>query len=288
MKKKLLSLIFLLASIMGNAQTPQITGDTVLCPNSNGTAVVTGSQTYDTYTWYWKYWFTSDEFQVVAGVSEPTFTYDWYTYDQALIKVVVTLNGNTYESNTIQIDSYNWLPIYTGFEDSDNITVAPDSGNVHLCAGTSFELQVFDPFNTNIRWYRDGQFISGANTMILQVTEAGTYYVIALPGICPDNVSSTQGTPTVVVIDDNCNLEIEDPAQLTEVAFYPNPVSTAMHLHLTQPSAISIFNVAGQKVFSGITHNIQHQIDVSMLESGCYYMMVESGFERRSVKFIKK
>jgi len=34
----------------------------------------------------------------IAGANGASFTYDWDSYDQKLIKVVVTRNGDTFES----------------------------------------------------------------------------------------------------------------------------------------------------------------------------------------------
>src|SRR5690606_6853911 len=113
-------------------------GDVMLCPDSNGTASVTSTTVYDTYQWYYKYWFTSDEFQAIDGADSATFTYDWDTYDQALLKVVTTLDGTTYESNTIQIDSYNWASLFLSYELGENVTFDSDTEVFTLCEGTSF------------------------------------------------------------------------------------------------------------------------------------------------------
>jgi len=118
MKTKLLSLLLFCGFQFGFAQTPVITGDLILCPNTSGTAVITGDVTYDSYTWYAKYWFTNDDFVEITGANGASFTYDWDSYDQKLIKVVVTRNGDTFESNELQIDSYNWAGMTTMYDSS--------------------------------------------------------------------------------------------------------------------------------------------------------------------------
>src|SRR5690606_14364282 len=116
MKLKLSFLLMFLSLSQLFGQAPVISGDTMMCPYTNGTASVVGSQTYDSYQWYFKYWFLSDEFQPIEGATNSAFTYDWMTYDQAVFKVEVTLGGQTYTSNEIQIDSYNWVPMSVSFE----------------------------------------------------------------------------------------------------------------------------------------------------------------------------
>ena len=61
MKKILLLLLLLNGLSKMSAQNPQIQGDLMLCPYTDGTATVM-EPIYDSYQWYSKYWFTPDEF----------------------------------------------------------------------------------------------------------------------------------------------------------------------------------------------------------------------------------
>lgn len=106
MKKVLLSLMLFVTCTVGFGQAnPTLTGDTMLCPWTDGTAAVT-NPIYDSYQWYFKYWFLNDPFVAIEGATQSTFTYDWYTYDQALFYVKTTKDGEAYISDTLQIDSY--------------------------------------------------------------------------------------------------------------------------------------------------------------------------------------
>src|SRR5690606_703582 len=197
MKTTLLFLFFTTLSI----SQPVITGDLLLCPNGSGTATVTGSTVYDSYEWQYKYWFTSDPFVAIPGANGPSFTYDWDLYDQALLKVVVTLDGDTFESNTLQIDSHAWVGLPVGHEVGDNVTFDPNSEGFLLCDGTTFISELFNPYTANIQWYKDGMPISGANSMQYEIASAGTYYVTAAPAFCPDNTSTS--LPITVAINTN-------------------------------------------------------------------------------------
>jgi hypothetical protein len=287
MKTKLLIFFAALCFLTASSQ-PQISGDLLLCPNGSGTATVTNNQVYDSYKWFYKYWFTPDPFVEIPGAIGPSFTYDWMTYDQALLKVVVTLDGNTYESNTIQIDSYAWVGLTVGFEDTPNITIAPDSGTVLLCENTSFTIEVYQPY-THVQWYLNGVLILGANSMQYQVTQPGSYHVVASPDFCPDSTSDTAGLPIYVVIDTNCDLGIGQH-QNEAFSVYPNPVSDMLTVSANGLTIekLAIYNMAGQQVYvssPGIDHA---DFSVSSLSAGVYILEVRSGNNLKRMKLVKQ
>jgi hypothetical protein len=281
-------LLFLLTGFFGiatTAQAPTITGDLLLCPNANGTASITTDMPYDSYQWYWKYWFTSTAFAPISGANGASFTYDWNTYDQALLKVVVTLDGQTYESNTIQIDSYAWVGLTMGYEDTPNVST-DGNGVTWLCAGTGFTLQVYMPY-TIVQWYRNNVPIPGATNMELHVTEPGSYYVVAAPAFCPDSTSSTQGLEFNIQIDNNCNLGVDNPEQ-TLLSFYPNPVAGQLHFSAQTPiESLSVFNLAGQRVWSMKPASLSGNADLSGLASGMYILEARGDGKVQQSKIIK-
>lgn len=256
--------LMLLMPVILYGQTPVIDGDLLLCPNGSGTASVVNQVEYDTYQWFYKYWFNDGPFEPIPGANSSSFTYDWLTYDQAQLKVITTLNGETFESNIIQIDSYAFLPITTGFELSENISIDPEDGDVLLCEGTSFIVQVLLPY-TIAQWYRDGILIPGATSMQYEVTGPGVYHVEAAPAECPQNVSSSQGLPIIVVWDPDCDLSTPDFARVGNF-FYPNPASSFIMLD-EQVSRVEIFTLTGQKV--QVLQSGQ-RVDVSPLHRGIY------------------
>ena len=281
------TLLFLLTGFFSvlSAQ-PTIEGDTMLCPDTSGTASITNNQVYDTYQWYWRYWFTSDPFVAIPGADGPSFTYDWLTYDQAQLKVVVTLDGETFESNVIQIDSYAWVGLTVGFENTDNVSINPENGNVMLCAGTGFTIQTYMPY-TLVQWYKDGIEISGANQMELHVTEPGSYYVVAAPEFCPDATSSTQGLPIIVEIDNDCNLGLDDP-RLQLLSFYPNPVNGQLHFDSRAAiQELTVYDITGKKVWSDRFNTISGIADLTRLASGMYVLEASAAGLTQRYKIIK-
>ncbi len=283
--KRTLLFFLLVFSIGAGAQNPVIEGDLILCPEGSGTATVTNDVAYDSYAWYYKYWFTSDDFQLIEGATGPSFTYDWMTYDQALIKVVGTLDGVDYESNVLQIDSWAFLPITFGYGEFENVSQNPENGNALLCAGTSFTIEVFNPYNTNIRWYRNGTLIPGENGMTLEVSEEGVYHVTAAPQACPELESSTEGTPIIVEIDNDCNLSVENPSA-TAFTLWPNPVRSTLHLGGGDITRVTVHGLTGQSVLE--LHSGFDAVDVSGLASGIYLLKVTGPSGSQTMKFVKE
>ena len=291
--KKLLLFIFCFIGLgQAFAQAPQIAGDTMLCTWTNGTASVINGQTYDSYQWYSKYWFTSDPFVPINGATQASFTYDWYTYDQSLFKVVVTLGSQTYESNTIQIDSYAWVGFSVGTELNDNVTINPNNGNLMLCPGGSFTASIFMPYNSGIQWYKNGAPIEGANQMTYLISGPGNYHVVAAPDFCPDSSSSNEGLPIVVEEDTNCSLGNNNPNQNSIVQLYPNPVRDMLQLQFTEAATFSnyrIIDASGKIVTDSEIPAGQAtvSIPVNHLSEGFYFIELKGERQTTVKRFIK-
>lgn len=292
MKKALLLLLFLNGVCQSFAQSPIIEGDLMLCPDTEGTATVTNQTAYDSYQWYSKYWFTADEYQPIQGATEASFTYDWYTYDQSLFKVVVTLGGETLESNVIQIDSYAWSSLIIQSEMNESVSTNMDNGNFMLCPGGSFSNTVGSPYNANIQWYKDNVAIAGANQATYLISEPGNYHVEAAPDFCPNSISNNQSLPLVVVTDTECNLGTNPNKLKNNVSIAPNPVSTALQLTIGTNATInkySIIDTTGKVIETKVvTLSNAATIDVSHLSNGLYLLVLESDSGNASQKFIKE
>lgn len=285
MKLKL-SLIVFLFCVLGWSQPPVITGDLMLCPDGFGTAEVMGDVTYDTYQWYYKYWFLNGDFEAIEGANSATFTYDWMTYDQALLKVVVTLNNETFESNVLQIDSYAWASLIVSYDLGENVTIDGDTGDLLLCHGTSLELNVNMPY-TNVQWYRDGEPINGANDMSYTLSEPGVYQAEAAPDICPD--SKTLSMPIVVYLIE-CELNTGNPNLFT-VKIYPNPVLDFLYIEnmeMMNLSAYTIFDHTGRKIKTNRINTASEGISFEGLSRGIYWVNIQGENHNATYKIVKK
>ena len=212
MKTTLFTLLFIAFSWAARAQNPTIEGDIMMCPYTNGTASITNDTQYDTYQWYSKYWFTNDPYVAIDGATSASFTYDWLTYDQSLLKVVVTKNGQTFESNAIQIDSYQWSGLLIMNELQGNVHFEYNEETLEswyvMCTGAKIVQTVLEPFVT-AQWYKDGQPIPGATSLTYVITEPGAYNVVAGVAVCPDATSTSQVLN--VIASDDCGPSTPSP-----------------------------------------------------------------------------
>lgn len=82
----------------------------------------------------------------------------------------------------------------------------------------------------------------------------------------------------------------EDKYELP-VSLYPNPVSSRIYLHLNEiePTVtISVFDCSGKVVLTNAFNSQQNIIlDVSLLNSGLYFIQIGNGEQIKSIRFVK-
>lgn len=275
---------------------PVIAGDVMLCPDTDGTAFVAdGLITYDSYQWYVSSFFTNDVFTALEGATSDTFTYDWYTYDQARFKLVTTLGDQTFESNIIQIDSYNWTPLYftVGLNDEATEGVTEDGENqiFLLCPGGEITNTVPELFSENIQWFRNGEPIEGANQQVYVVTEPGTYHVVASPSMCTGSSNSTANNPLLVGLNPDCTAGINNPDAANAFTIYPNPTNNLLNVNVAQNAGFqnyAVYDVTGKKLLDGKIGTSLTTINVEGLAAGSYIVKLTGGQANATKMFIKQ
>ncbi len=271
---------------------PVIAGENLMmCPFTNSVASITNNQTYETYQWYFKYWFLDDDFAPIEGATSPSFTYDWYTYDQAILKLVVTQDGETYESNTIQIDSYNWASLTFLMEFSEGVVADDATFSYLICEGDTITNTLNSPYDSNIQWYKDGEPIAGANEVVYVITEPGAYHVVAAPAVCSDATSSTAGNEVIVSWKADCTAGVNNPDSNKDFVLYPNPATNVVNIQLPANAAFeaySVYDVTGKQLINGSVNATQTTIDVSSLAAGSYIIKLNGGQAQATQMFVKQ
>ncbi|MFT4681259.1 MAG: hypothetical protein ACI9YU_001098 [Flavobacteriales bacterium] len=84
-----------------------------------------------------------------------------------------------------------------------------------------------------------------------------------------------------------------DNLELSDLALYPNPATDVVTIDLIGLSSddanINIIDVAGRVVYSkGKVQAVRQQISLDGLNSGVYFVQIQSGDKQRSYKLIKK
>ena len=184
-------------------------------------------------------------------------------------------SGNIYVNNT---NTNNWIKINT---------IGTDS-NIN---GIGARVEIITPAGKQIRDVRSGEgfeFMSSLNTHFGIGTETT---IESITIYWPSGIVDYISNPTInssVTITEGTFLSVED-ITLKDVVIYPNPVEAILTIEsltsLTNKIA-TVFDINGKKVLNQkLTTNT---LKVSNLESGIYFLRIES--EGRSIKrkFIKK
>src|SRR5690606_38281073 len=115
------------------------------------------------------------------------------------------------ESDETPIESHTWSGMSLSGELNESVDLDWNTGFYLLCPGGSYTVTVSSPWSQNIRWFRNGVPIEGANQSSYEITEPGIYFIEAAPQACPNNIENSEHLPIVVETNDDCNLGIKDP-----------------------------------------------------------------------------
>jgi hypothetical protein len=121
----------------------------------------------------------------------------------------------------------------------------------------------------------------GSNTSITSIR-------IYWPSGVIDEVVNPSINTTHNIIEGSAPLSIEDEA-LADLSIYPNPVDDVLVIKtatsLTQKIA-TVFDITGKKVYN--QQLLNNELNVSSLQSGVYFLRIESNGKSIRRKFIKK
>ena len=78
------------------------------CNGNTGLIQITSGEIYDAYQWYSKPINSSSPFQPILNATSPSFSFNWATFDQSIVKVFCFLSiGTNYFSNEVVLDLAN-------------------------------------------------------------------------------------------------------------------------------------------------------------------------------------
>lgn len=184
-------------------------------------------------------------------------------------------SGQIHINNT---NANNWIKINT-------------IGNVSNINGIGARVEINTNAGTQIRDVRSGEgfeFMSSLNTHFGIGTETTINSVTVY---WPSGIIDFIPNPTInetLSITEGAFLNVED-VTLSDMVIYPNPVEDILTIEtsadLTNRVA-TIFDINGRKVHS--QNLVSNNLRVSNLESGIYFLMLESNGKSMKRKFIKK
>ncbi|MEX1189660.1 MAG: T9SS type A sorting domain-containing protein [Bacteroidia bacterium] len=181
-----------------------------LCPNTSDTLWSTSA---DSYLWY-------KNNNPILGATSPFLVVSQIQDAGASFLVVATIAGCSEPSPSVLVSDAD-LPAL-------ELSIA-DSLNANACLGESRNLTLNDPYNINIRWFRNGVQLNGQTNDTLNVIQSGTYSCLAFADNCP-SYSQTSASLEInfniaqnPIIDFNSNtLELSTTTSAAAYVWYIN------------------------------------------------------------------
>jgi len=146
-----------------------INGNVALCPSQSDTL---STQTASSYQWY-------KNGNPIIGANQQTLTINQVQDAGASFLVVSTINNCSEPSPAIQVTSITVPSI------SFQVVNSPDNT---ACTGNEIILDILPPFNTNLKWFRNGVQIPGQFSDSLLAVSSGAYAVSGAIAQCPNTL----------------------------------------------------------------------------------------------------
>lgn len=143
----------------------------------------------------------------------------------------------------------------------------------HTAAGT-------DPMGSPNTWTMDW-------TAPLAGTGTVTFYAAVNASNANGGSSGDQIFITSLEIPES-NTGIAENLEEIVGIIYPNPATDIVHLDLPINSKVHVFDNTGRKVISVTSNQALHEIDVSDLQQGIYFVRIENEGQYASRSFVKR
>jgi hypothetical protein len=169
--------------------TATVTPNNLILCNTD-TAFLT-TQVYDSYQWY-------KDGTLMPGETNQTLMVTGANDAGSQFYVEATLAACAENSDTVLVDGWAFLPPYV----ITNTTpvMYGGSGEAYYCAGTTVELELGIPYDTNITWYESGTPIAGETDPIIHITQTGNYTVSGAPNVCPNTILYLGVTIPIIIL----------------------------------------------------------------------------------------
>ncbi len=223
-------------------------------------------------------------------ILDATITLDGVDYE-AGVYVFEDLEPGTYPY-IVNRDGYQAVEDEVTIEDTDvvvNVTLQEEEVPVFT---VTFHIQDEEGEDiTEAKITFDGTQY-GPGVYVFEEIEAGTYdYLLTKEGYHEKTgeVSVTDEDVEVEIILERDDVSLTDP-HLVEFSVFPNPASTELNIRSEEKiKEIRIFDMLGQQVYSEKVQNTNHQLDVTNLDYGIYFLKINTlkGFATEKIQIIK-
>lgn len=190
--------------------------------------------------------------------------------------VTQSSTGTIYFNNTT---SNNWIKIHT-------------VGTVSNIHGIGARVEVYTASGMKIRDVRSGEgfsFMSTINTHVgIGTDTAITKIIVRWPSGFVDEIQSPAINQPLTIIEGNNPLSVQDES-FSDLVIYPNPARDVLFiqssLNITN-SIATVFDINGRRVLNSPI--LKNALDVSTLQTGLYFLKIESNGQIINHKFLKE
>jgi len=178
-----------------------------------------------------------------------------------------------------------------------NLVVSqPNNINTTINSNISFTVTPSDTNDISYQWQTNN------GTGFINLQNAGQYTGVTTNTLSVNNISTSNNNQQFRCLVKNLTCETFSVIATLTVGtvgtnevesiihnLHPNPASSDISLHFKKQGSahIKITNLVGQTVIEQPTDNIHHSIDISGLNSGVYFILVEQNSFKQVFKFIK-
>jgi hypothetical protein len=112
------------------------------------------------------------------------------------------------------------------------------------------------------------------------------HYCYKVTAVWAENGDTCESNPTNTVCE-TVNVGTDQPEQDNPIKIYPNPAKNWLNIESeVEIRIIRIFNLLGEEILTLEIGNSDHQVDVSRLQSGIYYVMVDTDKQEVKTKIV--
>lgn len=201
----------------------------------------------------------------ISTASIPGYSIQWMNGDTTL-NSALTASGDVYFTAYDQNGCVSF---------SDTLTVVAASAPPAPIIYVNGTLLSTDPY-PSLQWYENGVLIPGAtNTSYTITLPSSSYFTVSRTSIDGCEVFSQPYNPSLG-IDELTN----------QISVYPNPTLGSLIIDTSIPvNDVQVLDIQGRIVKT--IHGKKHEISISELENGTYYLIIHSDVQYFQVKIVK-
>lgn len=149
---------------------------------------------------------------------------------------------------------------------------------------------LYTAYNQKARVLLNGENLNFDNELIVQENDDFFILEVAIGKIHPgaNDMFIWSGSSSTLAYQENTILGLHDE-DINIFGAYPNPVTEILTIELTSfdKAKATLYDPMGKTIFLTELNGTSHQINLSMLASGVYYLNIKSGNQTEQKKLIK-